>query len=341
MRAGVALLSGLVLCGMWSAASAAERSIEEQVAFLMTSYADGLVVDGFKAVRVRARPAIFDLVPQAGGAPAGRLSVEKFFGCDYAVRLEAGAGPLKPYSVRLNFEGRALDYGYEPDASGVVRRSAMSAPAGLCTTEGGDTPCDALFREGPALPADATYEFVTAMFDRFNSRLCSTETSAPITPVAGETPEETAALLWLALEDGAVIDGSDTAKELSESPAVFTVSNGSNGKETARISVTRRKDCVFSYEVALADPVLNPLGREAKAISFDIDFAAATGELRRYSNEPGNFSFVTTKPMCTPTGADPECPNGGDVDAPVFSPGADRAEKLLAIMHAAYCKPHQ
>eukprot|EP01036_Dinobryon_divergens_P006445 gene6445-8564_t len=43
MRAKAAILSGLLLCSAWSSVSAAERSIEEQVGFLTTSYADGLV----------------------------------------------------------------------------------------------------------------------------------------------------------------------------------------------------------------------------------------------------------------------------------------------------------
>ncbi|MFN8829294.1 MAG: hypothetical protein ACK50Q_13080 [Labrys sp. (in: a-proteobacteria)] len=341
MRAGAVLLSGLLACGVVSSASAAERSIEEQVAFLFTSYADGLVVDGFRAVRVSAAPAVFDLVPEAGGAPAGRLSIEKFLGCEYVVKLEASAGALKPYSYRLRFEGSGLGYGYEPDANGVVRRSALSASKDLCTAESGDAPCDALFREGPALPKDATYEFVSAMFDGFGTaKLCSAGTSVPIAPIAGETPEETAAILWFALEDGSVIDGADKAKQVSESPAVFTVTNVESGKETARITVTRRQNCAFSYEIAYSVPVVDPFGNEVKAMTFDVDFAAATGELRRYSNEPGNFSFVTTTPMCTPTGATQDCYNGRISDAPIFSPGPDRAEKLLAIMHAAHCKPN-
>jgi hypothetical protein len=68
--------------------------------------------------------------------------------------------------------------------------------------------------------------------------------------VAGETPEETAAILWFALEEGSVIDGADKATQVSETPAVFAVSNVESGKETARITVTRRQNCTFSYEIA-------------------------------------------------------------------------------------------
>jgi hypothetical protein len=341
MRVRAALLSGLLACGALSSATAAERSIEEQVGFLFTSYADGLVVDGFKAVRVSAAPAVFDLVPEAGGAPAGRLSIEKLLGCEYVVKLEAGAGALKPYSYRLRFEGSGLGYGFEPDANGVVRRSALSVSKDLCAAESGDAPCDALFREGPALPKDITYEYLTAMFDGFGTtRLCAAGTSVPIKPVAGETAEETAAILWFALEDGSVIDGADKAKQVSESPAVFTVSNVESGKETARITVTRRQNCTFSYEIAYSAPVVDPFGNEVKAMTFDVDFAAATGRLTRYSNDPNGFMFVTNEPMCKPTGSTQDCYNGRIPDAPIFSPGPDRAEKLLSMMHANYCKPN-
>jgi hypothetical protein len=340
MRVRAALLSGLLACGALSSASAAERSIEEQVGFLFTSYADGLVVDGFKAVRVSAAPAVFDLVPEAGGAPAGRLSIEKFIGCEYVVKLEASAGALKPYSYRLRFEAGGLSYSYEPDANGVVRRSALSTTNDICKAESGEAPCEALSREGPALPKEATYDYLAAMFDGFNTKLCAAGTSVPIAPVAGETPEETAAILWFALEEGSVIDGVDKATQVSETPAVFAVSNVESGKETARITVTRRQNCTFSYEIAYSVPVVDPFGNEVKAMTFDVNFAAATGSLTRYSNDPNGFMFVTSEPMCKPTGTTQDCYNGRIPDAPIFSPGPDRAEKLLAMMHTNYCKPN-
>lgn len=314
----------------------ADPSIEEVVGFLATSYADGLEIDGLKATRVDESPAVLELAPAAGGPAAARISVEKLSGCRYRITREDLAGGSSSYAYLLNL-GTTFGYNYDIAPEGGARRAPLTDDPAFCIAESGDNPCRAVLQNGPQLPKAVTYDYLSAIYDDFGSRLCAPGLSNPPPPQAGVTPEETAALLWLALEDGATL-GPETIRQESESPAVFVSRMTESGADAARISVTRQgESCRFAYRIDYVQEVFDAFGEPLKEVAFEIDFSKATG-IMRFSNESNDFQFRADEEMCTPVAPTTDCYQGRLSNSPLLPLNADRGEEALMVMIYNYCK---
>jgi hypothetical protein len=331
------LVASAVVASCGLPAAAADRTIEEIMAFLTEGVANGLVTDGLRATQESATPAAFALSPAAGGGPVARLKVERLPECRYRVSREA-LTPEAPaaFAYTLDFSA-GIGFGFSGPTPGEVRREPLVREKDArCVAESGAQPCLRVSSPGPMLPIEADEAFFAAMFDGWQRKLC--EPPPPPPPAPGETAEEAAAFLWLGLEDGAANLPPDHIRQVSESPAAFVATSGETGAETARISVTRETGCRFAYRIDYPTPPLDAFGEPGPStVRFTVDFALATG-VRRFSNLDDDFQFAADGEMCAPTAPTTDCYNGMIPNSPIAPVNADRAESVFAVMRHHHCQ---
>lgn len=164
----------------------------------------------------------------------------------------------------------------------------------------------------------------------------------PSSPARAQTAEETVAMLWLAIEDGADVNGTevsgDKARRVSRSPAVYDTFNGPRKMVSGRITVTRRSACQYHFVNAPAKWVGDRFGDDAgRRSEWLVDFSRVTG-IQAYTSEPDLFFFeVNGPPMCEDLGGGRMC--ASSYPRPLSGPPIERARKILAQFQKDICKP--
>ncbi|KPH81735.1 hypothetical protein AE618_08460 [Bosea vaviloviae] len=161
-------------------------------------------------------------------------------------------------------------------------------------------------------------------------------------PARAQTAEETAALLWLAIEDGADVNGTevsgDRARRVSRSPAIYDTFNVPRKVISGRITVTRRSACQYHFLHAPAKWVGDRFGDDAgRRSEWVVDFGRVTG-IQAYTSEPDLFFFtVDGPPMCEDLGGGRIC--ASSYPRPLSGPPIARAQEILAQFQKDICKP--
>jgi len=161
-------------------------------------------------------------------------------------------------------------------------------------------------------------------------------------PARAQTAEETVAMLWLAIEDGADVNGTevsgDKARRVSRSPAIYDTFNVPRKMMSGRITVTRRSGCQYHFVHAPAEWVGNRFGEDAgRRSEWVVDFSRVTG-IQAYTSEPDLFFFeVDGPPMCEDLGGGRIC--ASSYPRPLSGPPVERARKILAQFQKDICKP--
>lgn len=166
--------------------------------------------------------------------------------------------------------------------------------------------------------------------------------AAASAPARAQTAEETAAMLWLAIEDGADVNGTevsgDKARRVSRSPAVYDTFNVPRKVVSGRITVTRRSDCKYHFVNAPEKWVRDRFGDDAGSRSeWVVDFSRVTG-IQTYTSEPDLYLFtVEGPPMCEDIGNGRFC--ASSYPRPLANLPIDRARRVLAQFQKNICKP--